>query len=71
MDRQNIWAAWLAGALIWLSAVGGMAMMDDGAPSYDFIDQSAEDRWMDDATADRGAAIDDGPQSAQSIDDRV
>ena len=33
MERHQVLAAWIAGALVWLGAVGGMAALDDGVPA--------------------------------------
>ena len=71
MDKQHILAAWLAGGIVWLSAVGGIAMMDDGAPSYEFIDQRVEQPWADDRATTSGAAVDDVGEEPRSADGRV
>jgi hypothetical protein len=34
MDKQHVLAAWIAGGVVWLGAVGGMAMLDDGVPGH-------------------------------------
>ena len=46
MGKQYVLAAWIAGGLVWLGTIGGMAMLDDGVPRYHhdlLVEHVAED----------------------------
>ena len=46
MGKQYVLAAWIAGGMVWLGTIGGMAMLDDGVPLYHhdlLVEHVAED----------------------------
>ena len=57
MEKQYVLAAWIAGGLVWLGAIGGMALLDDGVPRYHhdlLVEHVAEDpasKTVDPATS--------------------